>query len=343
MHFDNPSTFAERIGQRSALRARFPSRPHPGPAAVRMLRLLAGVFRSPLRWRALALVAAVVGATVLLVLLAVRLATWNADFFDALERRSWEEVRRQSFLFLGIVAATMTVQAASLQAKRLLQITLRTHLTERLLATWMAEGRAARLQEGPSQPANEDGRIAEDARVVCEMVVDFLASLLYALLQFAMFVGMLWLIPGPLFVAVGGFAVTIPGHMLWIALLYAGLGAAITVWIGHPLVRAPERRQAAEAGFRASLVNAVVHAAAIALARAEPAERRRLSSGRSPASRPGAAAGSRCRRGQRPSSSASGPTCRRRRLRRCWPSRTRAARSRKPSSRRCWSRWGSPT
>ena len=91
-----------------------------------------------------------------------------------------------------------------------------------------------------------------------------------------MFVGMLWLVSGPLFVAVGGISVTIPGHMLWIALAYAGLAAAVTVRIGHPLVRATERRQAAEAGFRAGLVNAVAHAGAIAVARAEPDERRRL-------------------------------------------------------------------
>jgi putative ATP-binding cassette transporter len=276
MHLDHPQVVADRLGQRSALRASFPARPHPGPAAVRMLGVLAGVFRSPLRLRAIVLTASVVCATVLLVLLAVRLATWNADFFDALERRSWDGVMRQAWLFLGIVAATMTVQAASLQSKRMLQITLRAHLTSRLLETWMAEGRAARLQDAPVPHANEDGRIAEDGRVVCEMVVDFLASLLYAVLQFLMFVGMLWLVSGPLFVAVGGISVTIPGHMLWIALLYAGLAAAVTVWVGHPLVRATERRQGAEAVFRAGLVNAVAHAGAIALARAEPDERRRL-------------------------------------------------------------------
>jgi putative ATP-binding cassette transporter len=276
MYLDNPTTFAERLGKRSALRARFPSRPHPGPAAMRMLGLLAGVFHTPLRWRAITLIGAVVTATVLLVLLAVRLATWNADFFDALEQRSWDGVVRQSWIFLGIVAATMVVQATSLQSKRMLQITLRAHLTTTLLDLWMAEGRAARLQDAPMPHANEDGRIAEDGRVVCEMVVDFLASLLYAVLQFLLFVGMLWLVSGPLFVAIGGVSVMIPGHMLWVALAYAAFGAALTVRIGHPLVRATERRQGAEAGFRAGLVNAVTHAGSIALARAEPDERQRL-------------------------------------------------------------------
>lgn len=276
MQIDDPSTLKERAGQRSALRARFPARPHPGPAALRMLRLLAGIFATPARWRAAALIAAVVVATVGLVLLAVRLASWNADFFDALEQKSWPGLIRQSWLFLGIVAATAIVQAAALQAKRMLQITLRTHLTTGMLETWMVDGRAARLQEIPEPHANEDGRIAEDGRVVCEMVVDFLASLLYAVLQFTLFVGVLWFTSGPLWITLGGAAFQLPGHMVWIALAYASFSAGLTVWIGHPLVRATNRRQGAEAAFRAGLVHAVTHAVAIALARAEADERRRL-------------------------------------------------------------------
>ncbi len=214
MQIEDPSALKERIGQRSTLRARFPRRPHPGPAALRMLRMLAGIFHTPARWRALALIGAVVVATVGLVLLAVRLASWNADFFDALEQKSWPGLVRQSWIFLGIVGATMVAQASALQAKRMLQITLRTHLTLVMVEAWMVEGRQARLQEGQQENANEDGRIAEDGRVVCEMVVDFLASLLYAVLQFVLFVGVLWFTSGSLRVTLGGVPLVLPGHMV---------------------------------------------------------------------------------------------------------------------------------
>jgi putative ATP-binding cassette transporter len=279
MQIDDPSALKERIGQRSALRARFPARPHPGPAAMRMLRLLAGIFRTPARWRAGVLITAVIAATLCLALLAVRLASWNADFFDAIEQKSWPGLVRQSWLFLGIVGATAAAQAVALQAKRMLQLTLRTHLTTVMLEAWMAEGREARLQDVPQDNANVDGRIAEDGRVVCEMVVDFIASLLYAVLQFVLFVGVLWLTSGPLRVTLGGVALIVPGHMVWISLAYAGIAAAITVRIGHPLVRATNRRQGAEAVFRAGLVHAATHAGAIALGRAEADERRRLGHG----------------------------------------------------------------
>ncbi len=276
MHTDTPSAIIDRIGQHGALRARFAARVHPGPADLRMLRLLAGIFRTEARWRAVALTAAIIVATVALIVLMVRFAIWNGDFFDAIEQKSWPGLVRQAWMFAAILAGGMITHAAALQARRMLQITLRRHLTLALIDTWMADGHHARLRDVAPGLANEDGRIAEDARVVCELMVDFLASLLYALLQFVVFVGMLWLSSGPLRLSAGGIAVTVPGHMVWVALFYASLGAAITIRVGHPLVRATDRRQTAEAAFREGLVHAVSRSATIALGRAEPGERRRL-------------------------------------------------------------------
>ncbi|WP_291298285.1 ABC transporter ATP-binding protein/permease [Elioraea sp.] len=278
MHPDDPSSMAERIGQRAGLRARFPGPAHPGPAALRMLRLLAAVFRGEARWRALALAAFIATATGALIALMVRFALWNADFFDAIEQKSWPGLTRQAWLFLIILGGAMVIHASALQARRMLQITLRRHITLTLIGTWMTDGRHARLKDTAAAQANEDGRIAEDGRVVCELVVDFLSSFLYAMLQFVVFVGMLWLTSGPVTISAGVLSLTIPGHMVWVALAYASLGAAITVRVGHPLVRATDRRQTAEAAFRGGLLQAVSHSSTIALARAEAGERRRLSS-----------------------------------------------------------------
>jgi vitamin B12/bleomycin/antimicrobial peptide transport system ATP-binding/permease protein len=106
--------------------------------------------------------------------------------------------------------------------------------------------------------------------------VEFLVSLFYSILQLILFLGVLWLYSGPLTFVLGYTTVVVPGHMVWVALLYAGLGAVITLWVGYPLVRATDRRQAAEANYRARLVNALAHSPAIALSSSEPGERRRL-------------------------------------------------------------------
>jgi vitamin B12/bleomycin/antimicrobial peptide transport system ATP-binding/permease protein len=141
----------------------------------------------------------------------------------------------------------------------------------------MSNGHQFRLRYIGGEHANEDGRISEDVRIVCEMILEFFVTFLYAITQLFLFTGVLWFNSGPLSIGVGTIVLTLPGHMVWVALLYASIGATITILVGHSLVRATDRRQAAEADLRAGLVNAITNAESIALARAERSERRRLS------------------------------------------------------------------
>lgn len=276
MLIDDPVVLKDRLATHAERRAGSPARLPPGPAAFRMLRVLGGIFTTQARWRAFGVLFVDVISTVAQVLLILRLATWNADFFDALEQKSMPGLVTQTWLFLPIMLGLMVVQTVGFEARRRLQIDLRTYLTRTVSDAWMADGRHYRLRSLGAIYDNEDGRIAEDARVVCEMVVDFLSSLFYASLQLVLFVGVLWFTSGPLVLSIGGTTVTLPGHMVWVALLYAGTGAAITVVVGHPLVRSTERRQAAEADYRGRLRKAITHSPTIALTRAEGGERRGL-------------------------------------------------------------------
>ncbi|MBX9760559.1 MAG: hypothetical protein K2Y29_17400 [Beijerinckiaceae bacterium] len=273
---DKTSGLNRDAPRRPLVRPRMFEAARPGPGAMATLRLLAGVFSTPKRWRAIALIATAITVTVFEVLLVLRLASWNAEFFDLLDKRAVTGLVTQAWTFFAIVLGMMVLQALSLESKLRLQLVLRTYLTAAVRDAWMCEGRHYRLRYIGGAHGNEDGRIAEDVRVVCEWVVEFLVSLLYALTQLVLFVGVLWLYSGPLYIAAGNVAFTIPGHMVWIALIYASAGAAITIFIGSPLVRATDDRQTAEANHRALLVNAVTHSQAIALARSEPGERRRL-------------------------------------------------------------------
>ncbi|MFN3892608.1 MAG: ABC transporter ATP-binding protein/permease [Beijerinckiaceae bacterium] len=276
MQTEKTTPLKDDATRRPLVRSRMFDVMRPRPGAAGMLRLLAGVFSTPDRWRAFALMITAVTVTILEVVLMLRLANWNAEFFNLLDKRAVSGLVAQAWSFLSILAGIMLLQALSLESKLRLQLVLRTYLTATVRDAWMADGRHYRLRYIGGPHGNEDGRIAEDARVVCEWVVEFFVSLLYALTQLILFVGVLWLYSGPLFVSAGGLAFTIPGHMVWIALVYAGLGAAMTIFIGSPLVRATDARQTAEADHRAMLVNAMAHSQAIALARSESGERDRL-------------------------------------------------------------------
>jgi vitamin B12/bleomycin/antimicrobial peptide transport system ATP-binding/permease protein len=234
----------------------------PGSTLAAFLALSRPWLARPRTLAALLLLAALTAAQVAL---AVRFNLWNADLFDALERRDtarlWREVGVFALLVLGIVASN----AAQLGAKRALALSWRRALTERLLAGWTARGVLLRLERLPGAPANPEGRIAEDARIATEHVVELASSLLYCALLLVSFLAILWSLSGT--VALAGLAV--PGHLVWLALLYAAGGAVAAFALGRPLTRASEQRQAAEADFRYELSAAREHAEGVAAAEGE--------------------------------------------------------------------------
>ncbi len=268
--------FDDQLLRHGASRGRFAGSEHPGAPAVRILRLLAGIFRTPARFATAGLILAAGCITVGEVFVVLRLSSWNADFFNLLEKKAVEGLITQIWIFLAIVVTMMCLQGGSLETKMRLQMRLRTWLTRVVRDAWMADGRHYRLRYMSGEHANEEGRLTDDIRVSCEMVVEFGVSLLYSLTQIVLFSSVLWLNSGPLTISAAGASLTIPGHMFWVAILYAIAGAIITILIGHPLVRATDKRQTAEADYRARLVISINHSQTIALSGAESGERRRL-------------------------------------------------------------------
>ncbi len=64
--------------------------------------------------------------------------------------------------------------------------------------------------------------------------------------------------------------------MVWAAVLYSGSASLLSYWVGRSLMRNNANRYAREADLRFSLVRVNEHIDAIALARAEPDEARRI-------------------------------------------------------------------
>lgn len=213
------------------------------------------------------------------VALMVRLNIWNADLFDALERRSTERFLRQMGVFALLVLGMMVANALHLQLKRDLQLDWRAWLTRRLAERWLSQGRHYALSQMASEHAsNPDGRIAEDVRITTESAVDLASTLLNAALLVVSFLSILWVLSGILEVSVPWLDATlaVPGHMVALALLYSTGGSAVAFLLGRSLVRATDARQGREADFRYALTRARENAEALAMARAEPEERARL-------------------------------------------------------------------
>jgi putative ATP-binding cassette transporter len=99
---------------------------------------------------------------------------------------------------------------------------------------------------------------------------------LNAVVTLVSFVGILWSLSGAFAFTVGGQGYSIPGFMVWMAVLYCAVGSVLTHYIGRPQIRLNFLQQRYEADFRHHLVRVREYSEAIALDRGQAVERTHL-------------------------------------------------------------------
>ena len=185
-----------------------------------------------------------------------------AAFLAQLVRVSW------------LIAVFILLAVYQLYLNQMLEIRWRRWLTDRYLRAWLADGAYYRMQLVARETDNPDQRIAEDLHLLVSHTLGLFIGGLRAVVTLATFVAILWGLSGTLTVPVGGLSITLPGYMVWVALLYAIAGTWLTDWIGRPLVRLNFDRQRYEADFRFSLVRFRENTEGVALYRGEADELR---------------------------------------------------------------------
>ncbi|MGG5823315.1 ABC transporter ATP-binding protein/permease [Falsiroseomonas sp. HW251] len=228
------------------------------------------------RRRAWLLTAAVVGFTLISILVTLRFNLWNRDFFNALENRDRAVFYGQLWTLLLLLLGAMLSSVAALWAKQMLSLDWRRHLVFTLQSRWLEGGLHYQLNFMPDAADNPDQRISENTRWATAMAVDLAVGLLGSILTLVSFLGILWTLSGPLHVAMGTSEFDIPGYMVWAALLYAVIGSVLTWVLGGPMVQINIRRNEAESDHRFALIRMRENSEAIAMIRGEPDEDRSM-------------------------------------------------------------------
>ena len=224
------------------------------------------------RWAGRGLLVAVIGLNLGIVFINVLLNQWNNAFYNSLQDKDLAAFWQQLFKFTYLAAAYIVVAVYQLYLNQMLQIRWRRWLTERYLGAWL-EGKAYyRMQLLASETDNPDQRIAEDLRLFVSTTLGLALGLLRAVVTLVSFVAILWSLSGPF--TVPGVNVTVPGYMVWAALLYAIVGTWLTDRIGRPLVTLNFNQQRYEADFRFALVRFRENTEGVALYHGEPDELR---------------------------------------------------------------------
>ena len=186
---------------------------------------------------------------------------WNRAFFNALERHDHGFVYRAIAIFLALAFAAALVAVLQLVFRMRLQILWRQWLTRRLLGQWLGEQRFYRLSIATPDLDAPEFRIAEDAKVATEPVVDFGYGITNAALTAAVFFGVLWSASG----SATFFGWRIPGFMVYAAIVYSIVMSLSMVLFGSALISRIERRNQSEAQLRYEMGRVRENAESIAI------------------------------------------------------------------------------
>jgi putative ATP-binding cassette transporter len=233
-------------------------------------------FRSEDRWPGRVLLAGVIATELGLVLITVLLNQWYNAFYNALQDHSWDRFAVQLVYFCGIAVAATLVNAYKLYLNQWLEIRWRRWMTKRYLDRWLEGPTHYRMQLLGDRADNPDQRIAEDVKLFIERTLFVGVGLLGAIVSLASFVVILWGLSMAAPLHLFGATLSIPGYLVWAALIYAIFGTVVTHLIGRALVGLNFNQQRYEADFRFNLVRVRENSEQIALLAGEPTEIDRL-------------------------------------------------------------------
>jgi len=220
------------------------------------------------RRRGLTLLGLLIGLSIGLVWLEVQWNSWNNDFYNALQNKDQAEFFRQLARFTLIAVFWVVARVYRLYFQQILLIEWRTWLNEHLLSQWLKDRAYYRLQLVDRGIDNPDQRIADDLRIFVEKTLELGVGLISAVATLTCFIAILWTLSSDF--SLGG--VSLPGVLVWIAVVYALVGSFLAHRIGRRLIGLDFEQQRYEADYRYSLVRLRENSEGVALYRGESLE-----------------------------------------------------------------------
>jgi putative ATP-binding cassette transporter len=236
-------------------------RPNPRGSVRAYWRLAGGYWRGPTAFQAWSLTITGLVLVVGNIVVQYGINVWNRSFFNALERHDATFAYRAIILFFILAFLAALVAVLQLVFRMKLQILWRQWLTRRLVGRWLGEQRFYRLNIAAPDLDAPEFRIAEDAKVATEPVVDFGYGIANAVLTAIVFFGVLWSASG----SASFLGWRIPGFMVYAAIVYSIIMSASMMLFGKALIAKIEDRNRTEAQLRYEMGRVRENAESIAM------------------------------------------------------------------------------
>lgn len=226
-------------------------------------------------WIARTLLATIIGLSIIVVYISKEINSWNARFFNALQDKNVEAFYAELIYWCVLVFFFIVALVYRAWLRQLLTIRWRRWLSEVYFRDWLADRTYYRMELTSHGADNPEQRIEQDCNTFATQTLELTLDLFLQVLTFITFAVVLWNLSGSFVLPIFG-GLTIPGYMMWAAILYALFGSTATYLIGRPLVGINFALERYNADFRYRMVRIRENAESIALYRGEPDEERNL-------------------------------------------------------------------
>ena len=199
----------------------------------------------------LLLIGAVISVIAFVALLSV-MSWWTVGFWAALSASSLPLFIASMETFALIVSGLVAVSVLRNYLVETLSIRWRNWLTNKLVNDYLSsdENNYLDLSRHASQIDNPGQRIQSDVQIFVSQTLSLSLDFLNAVLTQISFIGTLWVVGGALSFVLLGVSITIPGYLVWVALLFSAVASYITYRIGRFLVDLNRQQESLEADFR---------------------------------------------------------------------------------------------
>ena len=209
---------------------------------------------------------------------------WYGSFYDSLQNKDLNSFLEllltykivdgwfiPGFIWFALIGIGLAVLALYVQQS--LEIRWRRWLTTQVLDRYLSDRVYYRISLATHEDAigadNPDQRISDDIHDYVSNVLSLGLDFISNAVNLFSFMVILWRLSG----AVTLFGVTIPGYMVFVAVLYAATGTVLTHLVGRPLAALRFVQQRVEADFRFALVRLRENTESVALSGGEREER----------------------------------------------------------------------
>lgn len=209
------------------------------------------------------------------VAVSVQLSYWGRNWFDAIQAKNGPEFWRLLLMeWIPWVILLISSNVIEYVLENVFKMRWRSWMTNRLTGRWLDDGTHYRLGLTGAPIDNPDQRIQEDINNYILNTYSLSITLIQQISSLISFAVILWGLSATL--ALPGTDMQVPGLLLWIAIVYAGIGTLITHLIGRKLIPLYFAQEKYEANFRFGLARLREFSEPIALLNGETTERKRL-------------------------------------------------------------------